>query len=118
MLNIPKEPTAMEQNLFSTIQEITSKDCLVSETEEAIQQEVVLPILYTVGWNIFKRDEVYPQYHVDTGRVDYALQNINTAKVLVFVEVKRGGEELTQHERQLMNYAFQQSVRLAIFYHF
>ena len=55
--------------------------------EAATKQFVVLPILTALGWNYANVDtlEVFPEFRVGNGKVDYALQN--EGKPLVFVEI-------------------------------
>ena len=44
--------------------------------------------------------------------VDYALRLNNSSKV--FVEAKKGGEDLEKHEEQVLGYSFREGVELAI----
>ena len=53
-----------------------------------------------------------PEYSVGGRRVDYSLRINNVNKV--FIEVKKIGEELDNHQAQLLNYSFQEGVKLAI----
>jgi predicted type IV restriction endonuclease len=55
---------------------------------------------------------VQPEYTVATKRVDYALRVNNHNKA--FIEVKKIGTDLEQHQEQLLNYSFQEGVKLAI----
>lgn len=80
--------------------------------EASTKQAVVLPILSKLGWDIFNRNEVYPEYSTEGKRVDYSLRLMNSNKV--FIEVKRISIELESHSRQLLNYSFQEGVSLAI----
>ncbi|MCX5716785.1 MAG: restriction endonuclease subunit R [Nitrospirae bacterium] len=80
--------------------------------EAATKQAVVLRLLSLLGWNTFNIDEVTPEYSVAGKRVDYSLKINNLNKV--FIEVKRIGIELENHQEQLLNYSFQQGVKLAI----
>ncbi|GAG24428.1 unnamed protein product, partial [marine sediment metagenome] len=61
---------------------------------------------------IFDTDEVTPEYSVGGKRADYSLRLNNVNKV--FIEVKRIEEELENHQKQLLDYSFDQGVRLAI----
>jgi len=80
--------------------------------EAATKQVVVLRLLSLLGWDTFNIDEVTPEYSVAGKRVDYSLKISNLNKV--FIEVKRIGIELENHQEQLLNYSFQQGVKLAI----
>jgi len=65
-----------------------------------------------LNWNVFDRDEVFPEYATESKRVDYSLRILDSNKV--FIEAKRVSEDLGNHTRQLLNYSFQEGVSLAI----
>lgn len=104
----------MEDQLVSFIENLKRDRRILSLDldEAATQQGIVLPVLQLLGWNIFDTDEVKPQYSVGAGKVDYSLRISNDDKV--FIEVKRIGEQLENHQEQLLKYAFEQGVKLAI----
>lgn len=81
-------------------------------TEEATCQGVILPILAALGWDRDNVHEVIPQFQVGQGRVDYCLSV--RGKKAAFVEVKGAGENLHNHERQLLEYAFHDGVEIAV----
>jgi hypothetical protein len=83
----------------------------MSRDEASVKQGVILPILQLLGWDPFDLHEVEPEYSVGGRRVDYALRVYGSAKV--FLEAKKGQEELAGHEEQLLEYAFNQGVPLA-----
>mgnify|MGYP005810388861 CR=1 FL=1 len=85
---------------------------LVSFDEAATKQVIILQILSCLGWDPFSVDEVRPEYSVGSKKVDYALRYNNYNKV--FIEVKKVGEDLEKHQEQLLNYSFQEGVKLAI----
>jgi hypothetical protein len=80
--------------------------------EEIICMGVVLPVLARLGWDRDNIREVTPQFRVGNGRVDYCLRA--GQKKAVFVEVKQASEKLEQHDEQLLKYAFQDGVELAV----
>ncbi len=80
--------------------------------EDATKLSIVLPALQSLGWTIFDPAEVTPEYSVGTKRVDFALRIQGQNKV--FLEIKRCSADLERHQEQLLNYSFQQGVRLAI----
>lgn len=82
--------------------------------EAKIRNSVVERILNLLGWDTFNVEEVNPEYSVGGKRVDYSLRLLNTNKV--FIEAKRASEDLdnTSHKEQLLNYSFQEGVKLAI----
>ena len=80
--------------------------------EEAICQGVLLPILHKLGWDRDNVREVVPQFAAGRGRVDYCLRI--DQRSAVFIEAKRAGEDLQQHQQQLLQYAFEHGVELAV----
>jgi predicted type IV restriction endonuclease len=102
----------MEEKLLGLIKKIRSERRLVSFDEAATKQAVILRILSCLGWDTFNIDEVHPEYSVGGKRVDYALRHNNYNKV--FIEVKKVGEDLEKYQEQLLNYSFQEGVKLAV----
>jgi hypothetical protein len=80
--------------------------------EQATKQGIVLPLFARLGWDRDDVSEVAPEYAVGSGRVDYCLKR--GSECLVFVEVKRVAEPLDGHQEQLLRYAFEQGVDLAV----
>ncbi|MCY3887017.1 MAG: restriction endonuclease subunit R [Chloroflexi bacterium] len=97
--------------LATLIKKLAGSETLRRSGEEATRQAAVLPVLAELGWNWQDLDEVAPEHAVGSGRVDYCLRHANQS--LVFVEVKRTGAELLQHQKQLLGYAFEEGVPLA-----
>ena len=85
---------------------------LLSFDEAATKQAVILRILKALDWDPFNIDEVYPEYSVGSKRVDYALRHNGRNKV--FIEVKKVNEDLEKHQEQLLNYSFQEGIKLAV----
>lgn len=72
----------------------------------------VEPVLRELGWDVVDPDEVRREYSVGSRSVDYALFCGDTLKV--FIEAKRGEESLERHQDQLVRYAFDEGVEIAI----
>lgn len=102
----------MLADLQSYIESKKATGTLPQQSEEATKQGFILPIFQKLGWNPFDVQEVYPEFSVQNGRVDYSLRIDNRNKV--FVEVKKLGEDLDRHQEQLLQYAFKHGVKLAI----
>lgn len=81
-------------------------------TEKAVEYAVVMPILRVLGWNPQNIDEMYPEYGVESKRVDWAL--LREGEPRVFLEEKAPDQNLSAHEEQLLDYAFKQGVPLAV----
>lgn len=94
------------------VEQITSFTSLNTLDESATKQGVVLRLLSVAGWDTFDISQVVPEYTVGNRRVDYAL-NPRTPNA-VFIEVKRYGENLERHQQQLLEYCFQEGVKLAV----
>jgi len=102
----------MQYELNSFIESLKGDRRIISFDEAATKQAVVLKILSLLSWEIFNIDKVTPEYSVGGKRVDYSLRINNANKV--FIEVKRIGEELENHQEQLLNYSFQEGVKISI----
>ncbi len=96
----------------SFIEDLKESRRLEAFDEAATKQAVILRLLSLLGWNCYDIDEVTPEYSVSSQRIDYALRLHHSNKV--FIEVKKIEEELDRHQEQLLNYAFQEGVRLAV----
>jgi hypothetical protein len=102
----------MKEQIVLFVDSLKSDRRIVMFDEAATKQAVVLRLLLLLGWDTFNIDEVAPEYSVGAQRVDYSLRIDRTNKV--FIEVKRISEELERHQEQLLNYSFQEGVKLSI----
>ena len=102
----------MNEKLSALLSKIKTDGNLLTVSEAQTSQGIVLPIMNNLGWDVFDTTEVTPEYSVGGRRVDFALriQTINK----VFLEIKKTSEDLENHQEQLVYYAFQQGVKLAI----
>lgn len=105
----------MREQLLGFVQDLRGAQKTLGLDEAATKQALILRPLSMLGWDCFNIEEVTPEYGVESNRVDVALRITNKTKV--FIEVKRTGEDLEGHQRQLLNYSFQEGVRLAILTH-
>ncbi|MCL2072284.1 MAG: type I restriction endonuclease [Marinilabiliaceae bacterium] len=95
------------ENLEKHLKDICRKDSdgtFDDYNERQISQEIVLPILFNLGWTITDAKEVYPEFRTKFNfRIDYALILNGIHKVLI--EVKRKSVELDEKaEEQLEKY--------------
>lgn len=102
----------MAGTIAQAVEQIKGTVSLMSLDEAATKQVMVLRMLSLAGWNLYDISEVSPEYAVGSRRVDFALRP-NSANA-VFIEVKRPGESLKGHQQQLLEYCFQEGVRLAV----
>lgn len=101
----------MREQLSQLADEIKNQG-LAPIDEATTKQIIILRLLSILGWNTYNPNEVIPEYSAGDKRVDYSLR-INRQN-RVFIEVKRVGEDLELHQEQLLSYAFQEGIELAI----
>lgn len=80
--------------------------------EAAVSQGVVMRVLEALNWPKYDTTVVWPQYPLETLKVDYALCNPPT-KPTVIIEVKKLSN-LEGADSQLFEYAFRAGVPMAI----
>ncbi len=103
----------MSDQLLLHVERVKSDGPVPSpRSEDATKQGLILPVLSYLGWDIFNVDEVYPEYALDSKRVDYSLRHGGENKV--FVEAKHTEEDLEKHQEQLLQYAFKEGVEIAV----
>ena len=98
--------------ITQAVEQIRNTVSLSVLDESATKQGVVLNLLRLAGWDTFDVSQVVPEYRVGTRRVDYALRP--GSPNAVFIEVKRPGEKLERHQQQLLEYCFQEGVKMAV----
>lgn len=96
--------------LESLILRIRSNEGILRKDEQTTIAKAVYPVLAALGWRP-EDDDFVPEHGIGTTRVDIALKSKGTPAV--FVEVKRAGEPLHNHQQQLLQYAFGEGVPLA-----
>lgn len=81
-------------------------------SEAAVSSGIVLRVLSALGWPVFDTERLWPEYSLSGRRVDFALCH-PPSKATAFIEVKQVGQS-EGAERQLFEYAFHESIPLAI----
>ena len=102
----------MIEQLIAFIADIRSNNLINSFDEATTKQVIILRLLDILSWNIFDSYEVTPEYSVSGKKVDYSLRINNANKV--FLEVKKVTEDIENHQEQLLNYSFQEGIKLAV----
>lgn len=102
----------MNERLTAEIERIRSDKSIPTLDEDNVKRVAIEPILRELGWNIYDTKEFRSEYNVSGGKVDYSLRLENMTKV--FLEAKKPREELGKHQRQLLEYAFEMGVSLAV----
>lgn len=82
------------------------------QSESAIREALVLPILHSLGWDTLDPATVYREYPLGATKVDYALAAPPTKKQ-IFIEVKSLGSSLGG-DKQLFGYAYHEGIPFAI----
>ncbi|MBM4285431.1 MAG: hypothetical protein FJ128_09305 [Deltaproteobacteria bacterium] len=100
----------MLENHIQSIQEGIRAGIYANEA--SICQGIVTRLLQALGWPTFDVRVVFPEYPLNTRRVDFALCH-PPGKALVIIEVKLPGK-IDAGERQLFEYAFHKGVPMAI----
>ena len=91
------------ENLVNKIERLRNS----VQTEEATKTSFVLPLLQTLGYDIFDPTVVVPEFTADIGRkkgekVDYAIMIDDDP--LILIEVKPHTQKLDRHKTQLERY--------------
>lgn len=102
----------MPESFEELLKRLREDKALFLSGEEATRQAAILPILARLGWDRDNIREVYPEFPVGNGRVDYCLRH--REKSVVFIEVKRTNLDLEGHQEQLLDYAFKDGVEVAV----
>ena len=102
----------MDKRIKNLILNIRSNERIGTFDEATTKQTIILRLLNELGWQIFDAEEVKPEHSLASRRVDYSLRINSSNKV--FLEVKKVKEDLEGHQKQLLDYSFQEGVRLAV----
>ena len=108
----PSKDATMLDRLTAEIERIRSDKSIPTLDEDNVKRVAIEPILKELGWNTYDTKEFRSEYKLSGGKVDYALRLEYETKV--FLEAKNPREELAKHQRQLLEYAFEQGVLLAV----
>ena len=100
------------KKLIEFLKKVKTDERLGSLEEAAIKQSVVLKILSLLEWDPFSIDEVEPDYHVEDGKIDFALKHNNSNRVFINAKIITNNYQMLQDE--LLNRAVSQNVQIAI----
>ena len=102
----------MKESLITAIKEIRDNKSLSTMDEASVISGIVERLLSLLGWNIHNIEEVKHEHSVGSKAVDFSLKIGGVTKGII--EAKRARENLVSHQRQLLEYAFFEGVKLAI----
>lgn len=86
-------------------------------TEEATKTAFIMPLLQTLGYDVFDPTEVIPEYTCDLGikkgeKIDYAIHK--EGQPIILIECKHWKEDLTSHNSQLFRYFHASSAKFGV----
>ena len=95
----------LNEALTPIIEKIKKFRSLYEQNEMAVRDQIVNPILRSLGWNPENPEEVQPNVSTEEGVPDYSL--MKNGKKILFVEAKKLNVDIEQREviRQLAKYS-------------
>lgn len=87
------------------------------QTEEATKTSLIMPLIQTLGYDIFNPEEFVPEFVADVGikkgeKIDYAI--MQEEEPVILVEAKSVNEQLEKHDSQLFRYFGTTKAKFAI----
>jgi hypothetical protein len=103
----------LKETLERVIERMKKYRSLYEQNEMAVRDQIVNPILRSLGWNPENPEEVQPNVSTEEGVPDYSL--IKNGKVL-FIEAKKLSVDIEQREviRQLAKYCFGEGMKYGV----
>ncbi len=96
------------------LEKIKKYRSLYERNEQAVRDQIVNPILRSLGWDPENPEEVQPNISTEEGIPDYSL--IKDGKIILFLEAKKLGMDIEQREviRQLAKYSFNEGTKYGV----
>jgi hypothetical protein len=104
----------LNEALTPIIEKIKKYRSLYEQNEMAVREQIVNPILSSLGWNPENPEEVQPNVSTEEGVPDYSL--MKNRKKILFVEAKKLSVDIEQREviRQLAKYSFSEGTKYGV----
>ena len=104
----------LNEALTPIIEKIKKFRSLYEQNEMAVRDQIVNPILRSLGWNPENPEEVQPNVSTEEGVPDYSL--MKNGKKILFVEAKKLSVDIEQREviRQLAKYSFSEGTKYGV----
>jgi hypothetical protein len=104
----------LNEALTPIIEKIKKFRSLYEQNEMAVRDQIVNPILRSLGWNPENPEEVQPNVSTEEGVPDYSL--MKNRKKILFVEAKKLSVDIEQREviRQLAKYSFSEGTKYGV----
>lgn len=87
------------------------------QTEEATKNAFIMPLLNSLGYDVFNPMEVLPEFICDIGtkkgeKIDYAI--MQNGEPIILIECKHCSQDLNLHDNQLLRYFHVSKAKFAI----
>jgi hypothetical protein len=104
----------LNETLTLIIEKIKKFRSLYEQSEMAVRDQIVNPILRDLGWNPENPEDVQPNVSTEEGVPDYSL--LKNGKKALFVEAKKLGIDIEQRDviRQLAKYSFGEGTKYGV----
>ena len=105
---------SLSEVLAQVIEKMKKFRSVYEQSEMAVRDQIINPILRSLGWNTENPEEVRPNVSTQEGVPDYSL--IKDEKTILFLEAKRLGVDVEQREviAQLARYSFGQGTEYGV----
>jgi predicted type IV restriction endonuclease len=108
------------ENFIQQIKTLSSRIERIKDnikTEEATKTSLIMPLIQTLGYDIFNPEEFVPEFIADVGikkgeKIDYAI--IDNGNPVILIEAKSVHEKLLKHDSQLFRYFGTTKAKFAI----
>jgi len=96
------------------VEKIKKHHSFYEQSEMAVREQIVVPILRCLDWNPENPEEVQPNVSTEEGIPDYSV--LKGSKKVLFVEVKKLSVDVDKREviRQLANYCFGEGMKYGV----
>jgi hypothetical protein len=104
----------LKETLEMVVERMKKYRSLYEQNEMAVREQLVNPILRSLGWNPENPEEVQPNISTEEGVPDYSL--IKNGNEVLFIEAKKLSVNIEQREviRQLAKYCFGEGMKYGI----
>lgn len=104
----------LKETLQTVVERMRKYRSLYEQNEMAVRDQIVDPILRSLGWNPENPEEVQPNVFTEEGVPDYSL--IKNGNEVLFLEAKKLSVDIEQREviRQLARYCFGEGMKYGV----
>ncbi len=104
----------LKETLGTVVERIKKHRSFYEQNEMAVRDQIITPILKSLGWNPENPEEVQPNIFTQEGVPDYTL--IKNGKKVLFIEVKKLSVDVEQKEviQQLAKYCFGEGTQYGV----